>query len=113
MDIVVKYALHNAHVSFVLKRVDEKQSQAVVDVRTSVFQNTDNFLARKNILSSLFGATLAREILEFQCTNDTVAFHARGLISHPNYQGRKFVFILFINHRLVECTALKKGSSYF
>lgn len=107
----MKYALHNEKIAFVLKRIDDKQQQAIVDVRTN--PSGDSSLWRRNVLASLFGAALSREILEFDCEEPNVGFKCTGLVSHPNYVGRKSVLILFINDRLVECSALKKGQLFF
>lgn len=112
MDILVKYALHNCKVGFVLKRIDEKQSQATVNIRTAPNSSggaDDEDSWRKNILASLFDVALSRDIIAFQCGDSQACFSGHGLISHPNYQGRKFILILFINNRLVECVPLKKG----
>ena len=40
---------------------------------------------------------------------EKLKFKATGLISNVNFNCKKFNFLLFINHRLVESSALKKS----
>uniref|UniRef100_A0A915KMR6 DNA mismatch repair protein S5 domain-containing protein n=1 Tax=Romanomermis culicivorax TaxID=13658 RepID=A0A915KMR6_ROMCU len=104
LDIVTKYAFHSYTVSFLMRRLTTNNDQSSVDVRTSHADAT----LKKN-LSILMGPSVAKDVLTFQVQNDALSFHVNGLISHPNYAGRKFNLVLFINNRLVECDSLKRG----
>ena len=63
-------------------------------------------------IRSVYGPAVARELLEFEAsseTPDSANFKLAGLISNANYSVKKCVFILFINHRLVESASLKRA----
>lgn len=45
-----------------------------------------------------------RELLSIEFKDDTLKFSANGHISNVNYSTKKGIFILFINHRLVDST---------
>lgn len=44
-----------------------------------------------------------RELLELEVKNSEFNFKVEGLVSNANYNTKKFTFLLFINHRLVDC----------
>lgn len=49
-----------------------------------------------------------RELIEFNLDNEPFKFKVRSFMTNVNYSTKKFQFLLFINHRLVECQ-----STYF
>ncbi|CAH1104007.1 unnamed protein product [Psylliodes chrysocephalus] len=96
-DVVSKYAIHNAHVGFALKKFGENN-----DIRTPQNSNhVDN-------IQIIYGSSIARELIEFSLENQQFQFKANGYISNVNYSPKKFQLLLFINHRLVDCQSLKK-----
>ncbi|KAM4592136.1 DNA mismatch repair protein Mlh1 isoform 2-T2 [Odontesthes bonariensis] len=99
VDVVSRYAIHNSGKSFSVK----KQGETVADVRTlpnaSVVDN----------IRSVFGNAVSRELIEVGCEDQKLNFKMKGYISNANYSVKKCILILFINHRLVESTALKKA----
>ena len=56
----------------------------------------------------MYGPSVAKELIEFQLTDDQYQFKVEGHVTNVNYSVKKLVFLLFINHRLVESAALKK-----
>jgi len=56
----------------------------------------------------IFGNNIAKELLEVEGKDDILKFTLNGYITNANYSDKKFVFLLFINHRLVDSTSLKK-----
>lgn len=91
LDVVGKYAVHNATVAFCLKKVGEKDS-----LRT---QNNSTHM--KNI-SLIYGNDIGKELLEIGFEDDLLQIKVKCLITNVNYSSKKGTFILFINHRLVE-----------
>uniref|UniRef100_A0A8C6S410 MutL homolog 1, colon cancer, nonpolyposis type 2 (E. coli) n=1 Tax=Neogobius melanostomus TaxID=47308 RepID=A0A8C6S410_9GOBI len=93
------YAIHNAGKSFSVKR----RGDTVADVRTlpnaSVVDN----------IRGVFGNAVSRELIEVGCEDQKLAFKLKGYISNANYSMKKCIMVLFINHRLVESSALKKA----
>ncbi|XP_028130012.2 DNA mismatch repair protein Mlh1 [Diabrotica virgifera virgifera] len=97
-DVVSKYAVHNAPIGFALKKSNDGN-----DIRTPQNSTTvDN-------IRILYGNGIAKELLEFSMENQQFQFSAKGYISNVNYSPKKFQFLLFINHRLVDCQSLKKA----
>ncbi|XP_041867149.1 DNA mismatch repair protein Mlh1 isoform X2 [Melanotaenia boesemani] len=100
VDVVSRYAIHNSGKSFSVK----KQGETVADVRTlpnaSVVDN----------IRSVFGNAVSRELIEVGCEDQKLAFKMKGYITNANYSVKKCILILFINHRLVESSALKKAA---
>jgi DNA mismatch repair protein MLH1 len=98
-DIVTKYAIHNAGVSFTLK----KQTETVADVRTNSSASVvDN-------IRTLYGANIARELLAVDIHDSKLSFQLHGQVTNANFSTKKCIFLLFINHRLVDCTALRRA----
>ncbi|KAK9541808.1 hypothetical protein VZT92_001828 [Zoarces viviparus] len=99
LDVVSRYAIHNSGKSFSVK----KQGETVADVRTlpnaSVVDN----------IRGVFGNAVSRELIQVGCEDQKLAYKMKGYISNANYSVKKCVLVLFINHRLVESSALKKA----
>ncbi|KAM9365180.1 DNA mismatch repair protein Mlh1 [Pholidichthys leucotaenia] len=99
VEVVSRYAIHNSGKSFSVK----KQGETVADVRTlpnaSVVDN----------IRGVFGNVVSRELIEVGCEDQKLAYKIKGYISNANYSVKKCILILFINHRLVESSALKKA----
>nr|XP_060637654.1 DNA mismatch repair protein Mlh1 [Anolis sagrei ordinatus] len=99
LDVVSRYAIHNSGVSFSVK----KQGETVADVRTlSNATTVDN-------IRSVFGNAVSRELIEVGCEDATLAFKMKGYVTNANYSVKKCTFLLFINHRLVDSSALRKA----
>ncbi|CAH1258371.1 MLH1 [Branchiostoma lanceolatum] len=98
-EVMSRYAIHNAGVGFTLK----KQGESMAELRTSPTSSTiDN-------IRTVYGPAVARELIEVKCNDSRLAFSMKGHISNANYSTKKFIFLLFINHRLVDSTALRKA----
>ncbi|XP_051792047.1 DNA mismatch repair protein Mlh1 isoform X1 [Erpetoichthys calabaricus] len=98
VEVVSRYAVHNSGKSFSVK----KHGETVADVRTLANASTvDNIRA-------IFGNAVSRELIEVDIEEERLAFRLKGYISNANYSMKKCIFLLFINHRLVESNALKK-----
>ncbi|XP_068915087.1 DNA mismatch repair protein Mlh1 [Tenebrio molitor] len=96
-EVVGKYAVHNSKVGFALRK-----STANNDIRTPPDSNhVEN-------IRIVYGNSIARELVEFEVENELLRFKAEGHMTNVNYSSKKFIFLLFINHRLVDCQNLKK-----
>ncbi|XP_050996034.1 DNA mismatch repair protein Mlh1 [Acomys russatus] len=99
LEVVGRYSIHNSGISFSVK----KQGETVSDIRTLPNATTvDN-------IRSIFGNAVSRELIEVGCEDKTLAFTMKGYVSNANYSVKKCIFLLFINHRLVESAALRKA----
>ncbi|XP_078254043.1 DNA mismatch repair protein Mlh1 isoform X2 [Rhinoraja longicauda] len=99
VEVVSRYAIHNSRVSFTVK----KQGETAPDVRTLPNASTlDN-------IRTIFGNAVTRELIEVSFEEPKLALRMKGYISNANYSVKKCIFLLFINHRLVESSMLRKA----
>lgn len=98
-DVVSRYAIHNSKVGFSLKKQGETLSSIRTSPNSSVIDN----------VQVIYGNSIARELQEVQAEDEALKFKLRGYVTNANYSTKKIVFLLFINHRLVDSTALKKS----
>ncbi|XP_075068728.1 DNA mismatch repair protein Mlh1 [Mixophyes fleayi] len=99
VEVVSRYAIHNSGIGFSVK----KQGETMADVRTlSNASTVDN-------IRTIFGNSVSRELIEVGCEDAKLAFKMKGYVTNANYSMKKCIFLLFINARLVESTALKKA----
>ena len=115
LEVITRYAVHygDSHIAFTCR----KHGQAIPDLHTP----STNSSTLGNIKLA-YGQSLARELikLEFSFDFDTddnqlvtaeskvLPCHISGFISNANYSMKRGTYIFFINHRLVECSAIKK-----
>ncbi|KAL1933553.1 hypothetical protein VTP01DRAFT_7643 [Rhizomucor pusillus] len=98
LDVVNRYAIHNASVSFVCRR----HGNTSADVQTSQTATTiDN-------IRQIYGSSLATELIYVEHEDQALEFKMSAYISNPNYSEKRIAFLLFINHRLVESNNLKR-----
>ncbi|EDW74685.2 uncharacterized protein Dwil_GK15817 [Drosophila willistoni] len=98
-DVVSKYAVHNPHVGFTLKKQGEAQPALKTPVNSS----------RKENIRIIYGSAISKELLELTYKDDTFKFQMDALLTQVNYSAKKGVMLLFINQRLVESPALKSS----
>ncbi|OLL23043.1 hypothetical protein NEOLI_001282 [Neolecta irregularis DAH-3] len=60
-------------------------------------------------IRQIYGHAVASETVAFSCSNTKFGFQAKGLITNANYHAKRMIMLLFINHRLVESSSLKKN----
>lgn len=98
VDVISKYAIHNASVGFSVKKYVDKTYEVRTPQKSTPLDN----------IKIIYGPTLAKELLDYSFEDKQLGFKAQGLISNANYSVKKSTFLLFINHRLVESSNLKK-----
>jgi len=98
-EVVSRYAIHNSGVGMSLRKAGESGVEVKTVTGNSIVDN----------IRTIYGPTIAKELVEFSMEDDKLKFSAKGQISNVNYHVKKFVFLLFINNRLVESSALKRA----
>jgi DNA mismatch repair enzyme (predicted ATPase) len=74
-----------------------------VSISTPVSANTVDRIRQ------IHGSAVANEVVEFKIEDTKLGFRASGFTTNANYHVKKTVILLFINHRAVESTAVKRA----
>ncbi|OHX01127.1 DNA mismatch repair protein mlh1 [Colletotrichum incanum] len=99
IDIVGRYAIHCKGVAFSCKKHGE--SGTSVSVQASA--------GEVDRIRQIYGSGVANELMQFSTSEDRWGFKATGWATNANYNIKKTTFLLFINHRCVESTNIKKA----
>ncbi|CAO3637397.1 unnamed protein product [Cunninghamella echinulata] len=98
LDIVGRYAIHNASVGFTCK----KQGSMKADIQTTSTTNTIDTIRQ------IYGSNVANELLFGERVFEKLDFSMKCYISNANYSVKRMTFLLFINHRSVESQPIKR-----
>ncbi|KAL8677771.1 MAG: hypothetical protein Q9186_005830 [Xanthomendoza sp. 1 TL-2023] len=99
LDVVGRYAVHCNGVSFSCKRHG--------DSATSI--STPTNATTVDCIRQIHGSAVSNELVEFNVSDQKWGFKASGWASNANYHVKKTNILLFINHRSVESSAIKKA----
>ncbi|KAK8768613.1 hypothetical protein V5799_014920 [Amblyomma americanum] len=99
VDIVSRYAVHNAGIAMSVRQADESTTDVNTMVEADTLQN----------IECVYGKTVSRELLPVECSDPNLKFKLKGFVSNANCSYKKCTMLLFINHRLVESNALRKA----
>ncbi|MCJ1465853.1 DNA mismatch repair protein [Pseudocyphellaria aurata] len=99
LDIVGRYAVHCRGVAFSCK----KHGESAIGISTPSNASTVDSIRQ------IHGSSVANELVEYSVSNDKLGFTASGWATNANYHVKKTMLFLFINHRSVESSAIKKA----
>ncbi|KAL1967909.1 hypothetical protein VTN77DRAFT_2326 [Rasamsonia byssochlamydoides] len=100
LDVVGRYAIHCSGVAFSCK----KHGDSGVSISTAA---NSSIIDR---IRQIHGSAVANELIEFRVEdNKKLGFKASGYVTNANYHVKRTVILLFINHRSVESSALRKA----
>ena len=100
LDVVGRYAVHRSGVAFSCR----KHGDAGVSISMPATASTTDRIRQ------IHGSAVANELIGFDTQEDkNLGFHATGLATSANYHGKRTVMLLFINHRSVESTTIKRA----
>ena len=102
LEVVMRYAIHYPAVSFTCRKAG---GGSTADLTTRPKPGATPLDA----IQTVFGATLARELMHLLHEDEALQVKMDGYISNTNFHQPKSTFILFINHRLVESNCIKKA----
>ncbi|KAJ5107000.1 hypothetical protein N7456_003675 [Penicillium angulare] len=99
LDVVGRYAVHCSGVAFSCR----KHGDSGVSISTPSAANTVDRIRQ------IHGSAVANELVEFESSDEKLGFRASGLTTNANYHVKKTTILLFINHRAVESTTVKRA----
>lgn len=99
IDMVGRYAVHCSHVAFSCKKQGESSTSISVPATASVVDR----------VRQIYGTSVANELVEYSTSDDRWGFKAGGYATNANYHIKKTTLLLFINHRCVESTNIRKA----
>ncbi|KAL8657484.1 MAG: hypothetical protein Q9226_001860 [Calogaya cf. arnoldii] len=99
LNVVGRYAVHCTGVAFSCKKHG--------DSATSIF--TPSNASTVDCIRQIHGSAVANELVEFAVSDQKWGFKASGWTTNANYHVKKTTILLFINHRSVESSAIKKA----
>ena len=99
LDLVGRYAVHCTGVAFSCKKHGESGSGIAVP---SNADTTDR-------IRLIHNSATANELISFDITNKPFGFECHALVSNANHSAKRTTLLLFINHRSVESSAIKKA----
>ncbi|XP_072092598.1 DNA mismatch repair protein MLH1 isoform X4 [Arachis hypogaea] len=102
VDLISRFAIQHINVSFSCR----KHGATRADVHTVATSS------RLDAIRSVYGISVARNLMKIEASDNNPAtsiFEMQGYMSNANYASKKITMVLFINDRLVECSALKRA----
>lgn len=99
IDMVGRYAIHCDHVGFTCKKAGEASNTLSVQAQATVIDR----------IRQIHGSSVSNELIKFSVADDRWGFKASGYVTNANYHIKKTTFLLFINHRSVESSSIKKA----
>ncbi|KAK3318527.1 hypothetical protein B0H66DRAFT_476027 [Apodospora peruviana] len=99
IDMVGRYAIHCSRVAFSCKKYGESSTSIAVQSSASSIDR----------VRQIYGGSVASELLEFSTSDDRWHFKANGLTTNANYSVKKTTLLLFINHRCVESSNIRRA----
>ncbi|KAI9662690.1 MAG: DNA mismatch repair protein [Alyxoria varia] len=99
LDVVGRYSIHCRDVAFSCK----KHGDASLGISVASSASTVDRIRQ------IHGSAVANELIDFEASDTCWGFKSEGWISNANYHVKRTILLLFINHRAVESTAIKKA----
>ncbi|KAF2488128.1 hypothetical protein BDY17DRAFT_243955 [Neohortaea acidophila] len=98
-DVVGKYAVHCHGVAFSCKKHGEAGAGIAVPANATT----------RDRIRMIHNTAIANELIGLDLANSQYGFKVDGLVSNANYHGKRTTFLLFINHRSVDSSNMKKA----
>ncbi|KAI9171106.1 DNA mismatch repair protein MLH1 [Paramyrothecium foliicola] len=99
IDMVGRYAVHCKNVGFTCKKSGESTNNLSVSPQATTIDR----------IRQIYGSNVANELIQFETSDERWGCKVESLVTNANYHIKKTTFLLFINHRSVESTAMRKA----
>jgi DNA mismatch repair protein MLH1 len=99
IDMVGRYGIHSEGIGFTCKKAGESSNSLSIQPQATAIDR----------IRQIYGSNVANELVDISAADDRWGFKATGLVTNANYHIKKTTLVLFINHRAVESTNIKKA----
>jgi len=99
LDVVGRYAIHCSRVAISCKKYGDSSTTISTQANASTVDR----------IRIIYGSSVANELIEFSSSDGRFGFQATGWTSNANYHVKKTTLLLFINHRSVESSNIRKA----
>ncbi|KAM0261699.1 hypothetical protein ACHAQJ_002151 [Trichoderma viride] len=99
IDMAGRYAIHCKGVGFTCKKAGEASTALSIQAQATVVDR----------IRQIHGGNVANELIELSVSDDRWGFSANGYVTNANYHIKKTTLLLFINHRCVDSSTMKKA----
>lgn len=100
LDLVGRYAVHCTGVAFSCKKAGDNSGSSV---------SIPAAAETKDRIRQIHGSAAANELVSLKAEDDRWGFKCEGWVSNANYSSKRTNLLLFINHRSVESSVIKKA----
>jgi DNA mismatch repair protein MLH1 len=97
--VIARYAVHCTGVAFSIKKHGDAGSGISVQANASAVDR----------IKQIHGSAVGNELIDFSVSDKKWGFQASGWTSNANYHVKRTMILLFINHRSVESSTIKKA----
>ncbi|KAJ1966522.1 DNA mismatch repair protein [Dipsacomyces acuminosporus] len=99
-DVASRYAIHNSGIAFTCRKLGTAKADLSTLAGATAIAN----------IRQVFGNKIASSVVPVEYRDDQLAFSLKGYVSSATHEMHKSVFLLFINHRLVDHTPIKRAT---
>lgn len=99
IDMVGRYAIHSSGVGFTCKKAGESSTSLSIPAAATTADR----------IRQIYSSSVANELVEVSASDERWGFKAKAIVTNANYHIKKTTLVLFINHRAVESTNIKKA----
>ena len=99
VDMVGRYAIHCQRVGFTCKKVGDSSNSLSIQAEATYIDR----------IRQIYGSNVANELVQIKASSDRWGFTADAYVTNANYHIKRTTLLLFINHRCVESTPIKKA----
>ncbi|KAJ2548289.1 DNA mismatch repair protein [Coemansia sp. RSA 1933] len=98
-EVASRYSIHNAGVAFACRKIGTPKADLNTQKGATIIAN----------IRQIYGAKVANSLVEVCHADKHFDFEFKGHVSSSAHEMHKSIFLLFINHRLVDHTPIKRA----
>ncbi|KAJ1664297.1 DNA mismatch repair protein [Coemansia sp. RSA 1813] len=98
-EVASRYSIHNAGVAFTCRKIGTPKADLNTQRGATTIAN----------IRQIFGAKVANSLVAVSHTDEHLDYEFKGHVSSSTHEMHKSIFLLFINHRLVDHTPIKRA----